>query len=62
MFSIVNLTRFLDINPEEALNLSTEKFIKRFEFIENTAISLNKDLESMTLEEMDDLWNESKNK
>ncbi|CEN80651.1 MAG: nucleoside triphosphate pyrophosphohydrolase [Paraclostridium sordellii] len=62
LFSIVNLTRFLDINPEEALNLSTEKFIKRFEFIENTAISLNKDLESMTLEEMDDLWNESKNK
>ena len=62
LFSIVNLARFLDINPEEALNLTTEKFINRFEFIENSAISLNKNLEDMTLEEMDDLWNESKNK
>ncbi|MGL5641212.1 MAG: nucleoside triphosphate pyrophosphohydrolase [Paraclostridium sp.] len=61
LFSIVNLTRFLDINPEEALNLSTEKFINRFEFIENSAISLNKNLEDMTLKEMDDLWNKSKN-
>ncbi|WP_250675102.1 nucleoside triphosphate pyrophosphohydrolase [Paraclostridium ghonii] len=60
LFSIVNLARFLDINPEEALNLTTEKFIKRFEFIENRAISLNKRLEDMSLEEMDDLWNESK--
>jgi tetrapyrrole methylase family protein / MazG family protein len=62
LFSIVNLARFLDINPEEALNLTTEKFINRFEFIENSAISLNKNLEDMTLEEMDDLWNKSKNK
>ncbi|MGL5755359.1 MAG: nucleoside triphosphate pyrophosphohydrolase [Paraclostridium sp.] len=61
LFSIVNLTRFLDINPEEALNLSTEKFINRFEFIENSAISLNQNLEDMTLREMDDLWNKSKN-
>ncbi len=62
IFSIVNLARFLDINPEESLNLTTEKFIKRFEFIENSAINLNKNLEDMTLEEMDNLWNESKNR
>lgn len=62
LFSIVNLARFLDINPEESLNLTTEKFIKRFEFIENSAINSNKNLEDMTLEEMDNLWNQSKNK
>ncbi|WP_373600409.1 nucleoside triphosphate pyrophosphohydrolase [Paraclostridium bifermentans] len=62
LFSIVNLARFLDISPEESLNLTTEKFIKRFEYIEKNAISSNKNLEDMTLEEMDDLWNQSKNK
>jgi tetrapyrrole methylase family protein/MazG family protein len=60
LFSIVNLARFLDINPEEALNLTTEKFINRFEYIENSAISNHKNLEDMTLEEMDNLWNEAK--
>lgn len=60
LFSIVNLARFLDINPEEALNLTTEKFVNRFEFIENRAISLNRQLEDMSLAEMDEIWNESK--
>ena len=62
LFSIVNLARFLDINPEESLNLTNNKFINRFEFIENKSISLNKKLENMTLEEMDRFWNEAKNK
>ncbi|MGL5750416.1 MAG: nucleoside triphosphate pyrophosphohydrolase [Paraclostridium sp.] len=61
LFSVVNLARFLDINPEESLNATTEKFIKRFEYIENSAISSNKNLEDMSLEEMDELWNEAKN-
>ena len=60
IFSIVNLARFLDINPEEALNLTTDKFIKRFEYIENSAMNCQKNLEDMTLEEMDKLWNEAK--
>ena len=60
LFSIVNLARFLDINPEESLNLTTEKFINRFEFIENRAMSLDMKLEEMSLEQMDEIWNESK--
>ncbi len=61
LFSIVNLARFLKVDPEEALNLTTQKFIKRFGFIENTALSQGKKLENMTLEEMDNLWNMAKN-
>ncbi|RDY26645.1 nucleoside triphosphate pyrophosphohydrolase [Romboutsia weinsteinii] len=60
LFSIVNLSRFLKIDPTEALNGTTNKFIKRFEFIEQSALNLNKDLEDMTLEEMDELWNKAK--
>ena len=60
LFSIVNLARFLKIDPEEALNLTNNKFIKRFKFIEDSAINSNKNLEEMTLEEMDKLWNMSK--
>lgn len=60
LFSIVNLARFLHIDPEEALNCTTDKFIKRFEFIEQGAMKLGKNLDDMTLEEMDKLWNEAK--
>jgi len=60
LFSIVNVSRFLDINPEMALNNSVDKFIKRFEFIENKSLELNRNLEDMTLEEMDMYWEESK--
>ncbi|WP_072888488.1 bifunctional methyltransferase/pyrophosphohydrolase YabN [Tepidibacter formicigenes] len=60
LFSIVNLSRFLNIDPEQALNNTTKKFIKRFSFIENSALKTGKKLEEMTLEEMDDLWNKSK--
>jgi tetrapyrrole methylase family protein/MazG family protein len=61
LFSIVNLARFLSIDSEEALNITNAKFVKRFEFIEQSAISMNKKLEDMTLEEMDELWNKAKN-
>ncbi len=60
LFSIVNLARFLEINPEEALNLTSKKFINRFKFIEDNAIQMNKTLEDMTLEEMDQLWEKAK--
>ena len=62
LFSIVNFARFLKINPEFALTNTTEKFINRFEYVENTAISQDKKLEQMTLKEMDELWEESKHK
>ena len=60
LFSIVNLARFLKVNPEEALNLTNNKFIKRFKFIEDNARSSDRNLEDMTLEEMDKLWEKAK--
>ena len=60
LFSIVNLARFLQVDPEEALNLTSKKFIKRFKFIEDNVILMNKKLEDMTLEEMDKLWEKAK--
>lgn len=59
-FSLVNLSRFLDIQPELALTGTTKKFIERFEYIEKTAVNSGKKLEDMTLAEMDVLWNEAK--
>ncbi|RDY23593.1 nucleoside triphosphate pyrophosphohydrolase [Romboutsia maritimum] len=60
LFSVVNLSRFLSIDPEESLNSTINKFINRFEFIEQSAIQLHKNLEDMTLEEMDELWEKAK--
>ncbi|EYE87901.1 nucleotide pyrophosphohydrolase [Fervidicella metallireducens AeB] len=61
LFAVVNVARFLDINPEFALTKTAEKFITRFEYIEKTAIKNGIKMEEMTLEEMDMLWNEAKN-
>ncbi|NLY86548.1 MAG: nucleoside triphosphate pyrophosphohydrolase [Tissierellia bacterium] len=60
LFAIVNLSRFLKINPEVALNRTINKFINRFEFMEKSLEGSGKSLEDMTLEELDKLWNESK--
>ena len=60
LFSIVNLARFLKVDPEESLNLTNSKFIKRFKFIEDNAINSDRNLEDMTLEEMDKLWEKAK--
>lgn len=60
IFSIVNLSRHLDVNPEIALNSTINKFIDRFKYMEKKAEENNKLLENMTLEEMDILWNEAK--
>lgn len=57
LFSMINYARFLNIDPELALERTNRKFIKRFQYIESNA---PKDLKEMSLEEMDVLWNESK--
>jgi len=60
LFSIVNVSRFLKVNPEQALNATSEKFIKRFAFIECEANAQGDKLECLTLKEMDDLWEKAK--
>ncbi len=62
LFAVVNVARFLGVNPEEALNFTSSKFIDRFGFIEESAQLQGKQLETMTLEEMDKLWEEAKTK
>ena len=62
LFALVNISRFLKINPEFALTKAIKKFINRFEYIEKSAFSAGKDLSDMTLEEMDLLWDEAKMK
>lgn len=60
LFSAVNVSRLLDIDAEKALSKSCEKFIKRFEKLENLAKQRGTDIESATLYELDSLWNEVK--
>ncbi|WP_292949597.1 nucleoside triphosphate pyrophosphohydrolase [Olleya sp. UBA1516] len=60
LFSMVNYARFLNINPENALERTNKKFKKRFEYLEQKAKALNKDLKDMTLGEMDVFWEEAK--
>lgn len=60
IFSLVNYARFLNINPENALERTNKKFIKRFQYLENKAKGLNKPLKDMTLQEMDVFWEEAK--
>jgi XTP/dITP diphosphohydrolase len=60
LFSLINYARFLKINPENALERTNKKFIKRFMYLEQKAKSLNKDLKDMTLAEMDVFWEEAK--
>ncbi|MFZ5966668.1 MAG: nucleoside triphosphate pyrophosphohydrolase [Bacillota bacterium] len=60
LFAVVNVARFLKVDPELALNDTVEKFINRFQFIETEALKADKNLQNMTLKEMDDLWNLAK--
>jgi XTP/dITP diphosphohydrolase len=62
LFSLTNYARFIDINPEEALERTNLKFIKRFQYLENAAKNNGKALSEMTLAEMDVYWNEAKGK
>lgn len=60
LFSIVNISRFLKINPEFALTKAIEKFINRFEYVEKAVISEGKSFSDMSLDELDNFWNEAK--
>lgn len=60
LFAVVNLARILNIDPELALSGTTAKFTRRFRHIERRAAEMNRKLPEMTLEEMDELWNEAK--
>jgi len=60
IFSVVNVARFMKIDPEEALNYTVEKFIERFRHIEMSAMEKGLDFKDMTLDEMDLLWEEAK--
>jgi XTP/dITP diphosphohydrolase len=60
LFSLINYARFMDINPEDALEKTNKKFIKRFQYLEDRAKSAGRDLKDMTLAEMDLYWNEAK--
>ena len=60
IFSLVNAARLYDINPDNALENTNQKFIRRFGYIESKAKEMGKELKKMTLEEMDSLWNEAK--
>ncbi|KGM96052.1 nucleoside triphosphate pyrophosphohydrolase [Clostridium botulinum] len=62
IFSVVNVARFLDIDPENALNYTIDKFISRFYYIENKVKKLDKDITEMSLEELDNFWEMSKEK
>lgn len=60
LFSLVNYARFIDLNPETALERTNKKFIKRFTYLESKAKELGKNLSEMTLAEMDVFWEEAK--
>ena len=60
LFSMINYARFLKINPEDALERTNKKFIKRFQYLESKATELGKSLSDMTLAEMDIFWEEAK--
>ncbi len=60
LFSVVNIARFLGIDPEDALDYTNNKFIRRFSYVEKAALACGRELEEMSLSEMDELWNEAK--
>ncbi len=60
LFSMINYARFLNVNPEDALERTNKKFIKRFQYLESKASEIGKPLSDMTLAEMDVFWNEAK--
>jgi len=60
LFSLINYARFLEINPEDCLERTNKKFIKRFQYIEAEATKAGRKLNEMTLQEMDVYWNKAK--
>ena len=62
LFSLINASRLYGINPDNALELTNKKFIRRFTYVETQAKQQGRELKDMTLAEMDALWNEAKSK
>lgn len=60
LFALVNYARFINVNPEDALERTNRKFIQRFQHLENKAGEMGKSLKDMTLAEMDVFWEEAK--
>ena len=60
LFSVINAARLYKLNPDNALEMTNQKFIRRFNYIEQHSLKAGKPLTEMTLEEMDALWNEAK--
>jgi XTP/dITP diphosphohydrolase len=62
MFSLINAARLYHIKPDNALERTNQKFIRRFNYVEQQATAAGKNLRDLTLGQMDDLWNEAKAK
>jgi XTP/dITP diphosphohydrolase len=60
LFSMINYARFIDVNPEDALERTNKKFIKRFQFLEEEAAKIGKPMADMTLGEMEAIWQRAK--
>jgi XTP/dITP diphosphohydrolase len=60
LFALINYARYINVDPERALEKTNQKFVRRFQYIEDSVNSSNGDLKSMTLQEMDVLWNQAK--
>lgn len=60
LFAVINAARLYGVNPENALEKTNRKFIRRFGYLESKANELGKSLKEMTLTEMDEIWNEAK--
>lgn len=60
LFSVINAARLYKLNPDNALEMTNQKFIRRFNYVEDHSVKQGKSLKNMTLEEMDKLWNEAK--
>ena len=61
LFSVVNVSRFINVDAEEALTASTDKFLNRFAIVERLAKERNVDMSTSSIEELDSLWDEAKN-
>jgi XTP/dITP diphosphohydrolase len=62
LFALINYARFLSINPEDALERTNQKFIKRFAYLENQLHAQNKSFDTVDLKQMNVIWEESKKK
>ena len=60
LFAVINAARLYKLNPDNALELTNQKFIRRFNYLEEHSIKSGRPLTEMTLAEMDALWNEAK--